>query len=301
MCYRWKGSIYKLLWLDVIIYLCLYFTINGIYRFLLDDSEKRTFENLVLYCGKYANLIPLSFVLGFYVSLVMNRWWDQFRSIPYPDTIALLVGNFIKGEDDRSRMYRRTIVRQVCLSITITFSMISTKVKKRFPDFNSLIKEGFMLREEKEIFDELKGHEGPIKYWLPLAWASKVASQAKANDLTSDRAWEKILEELNSFRISCGKLLDYDWISVPLVYTQVVTLAVYSYFVTTLLSRQTLVVREDRVVDLIFPVFTILEYFFYVGWLKVAESLINPFGEDDDDFDVNWLVDRNLQVSCLKS
>lgn len=77
-----------------------------------------------------------------------------------------------------------------------------------------------------------------------------------------------------------------------------VTLAVYSYFMTTLMGHQWVEGNKYHV-DLYFPVFTTLQFFFYMGWLKVAESLINPFGDDDDDFEVNWMIDRNLQVSYL--
>lgn len=35
-----------------------------------------------------------------------------------------------------------------------------------------------------------------------------------------------------------GTIFGYDWISIPLVYTQVVNLAVRSYFIVSLLARQ---------------------------------------------------------------
>ncbi len=48
-----------------------------------------------------------------------------------------------------------------------------------------------------------------------------------------------------------------------------------------------------------FPLFTSLQFVFYVGWMKVAEALLNPYGEDDEDFDTNWMVDRHLQLTYL--
>lgn len=101
---------------------------------------------------------------------------------------------------------------------------------------------------------------------------------------------------MHEFRGCCGMLYSYDWISIPLVYTQVVTLAIYTYFLATVMGRQYLS-SSSAEIDLYIPVFTILQFFFYMGWLKVAEQLINPFGEDDDDFELNWCLDRNLQVS----
>ncbi|KAF2899517.1 hypothetical protein ILUMI_06652 [Ignelater luminosus] len=94
-------------------------------------------------------------------------------------------------------------------------------------------------------------------------------------------------------------LLDYDWINIPLVYTQVVTLAVYTYFVTTLIGRQWIEPHNKEDVDLYFPALAVLEFFFYMGWLRVAETLINPFGDDDDDFEVVWMIDRHVMVAYM--
>ncbi|KAK6629493.1 hypothetical protein RUM43_003310 [Polyplax serrata] len=51
--------------------------------------------------------------------------------------------------------------------------------------------------------------------------------------------------------------------------------------------------------EMFFPFFTTLQFCFYVGWLKVAEVLINPFGEDDDDIELNWLIDRHLKAAYM--
>ena len=52
--------------------------------------------------------------------------------------------------------------------------------------------------------------------------------------------------------------------------------------------------------DIYVPIFTLLQFIVYFGWLHVAEVLINPFGEDDEDFDCNFIIDRNVQINYLE-
>ncbi|KAM8926214.1 bestrophin-2a isoform 6-T6 [Lycaon pictus] len=293
----WRGSIYKLLWRELVCFLGLYMALSAAYRFVLTEEQKRYFEKLVIYCDQYASLIPVSFVLGFYVTLVVHRWWNQYLCMPLPDALMCVVAGTVHGRDERGRLYRRTLMRYAGLSAVLILRSVSTAVFKRFPTVDHVVEAGFMTREERKKFENLNSSYN--KYWVPCVWFSNLAAQARREGRIRDNsALKLLLEELNVFRGKCGMLFHYDWISVPLVYTQVVTIAVYSYFLACLIGRQFLDPAQGyqgHSLDLCVPIFTLLQFFFYAGWLKVAEQLINPFGEDDDDFETNFLIDRNFQ------
>ncbi|EMP37234.1 Bestrophin-2 [Chelonia mydas] len=143
----WRGSIYKLLYKEFLAFFATYLGLSLTYRFVLAEDQKRYFEKLVIYCNNYANLIPVSFVLG------------------------------------------------------------------------------FMTREERKKYENLSSSYN--KYWIPCVWFTNLAAQARKEGRVRDNcALKMLMEELNHFRANCSMLFHYDWISVPLVYTQVSMMAV---------------------------------------------------------------------------
>ncbi|XP_072505316.1 bestrophin-4 isoform X2 [Notamacropus eugenii] len=301
LLFRWRGSIYKLLYKELLAFLGLYGILSLTYRNLLSQEQKLIYAKVARYCNRSADLIPMSFVLGFYVTQVVNRWWAQYRSIPLPDRLMCVVSATVHGDDERGRTLRRTLLRYANLSSVLVLRSVSTRVLRRFPTVDHVVEAGFMSQEEQQKFESL--HSDFNKYWVPCVWFTNLASQARREGrIRDDITLGLLLEELNKYRGNCSLLFHYDWISFPLVYTQVVTIAVYSFFVLCLIGHQFL--EEDKSgqevpLDPYVPLTTLLQFFFYAGWLKVAEQIINPFGEDDDDFETNQLIDRNLQVSLL--
>ena len=100
-----------------------------------------------------------------------------------------------------------------------------------------------MTNQEKELFNAVPATEFNT-YWIPCTWfIYRIQEAAKNKKLINDYALETIIrvtnslslcifasqlmraltfmQEFSEFRAKCGLLWCYDWVSIPMVYTQV--------------------------------------------------------------------------------
>ena len=83
----------------MLIWLTAYLTLEMIYLFVLcnleDKDWKHTYEQFCKYCLRFSKNLPVELILGFYVTSVVGRWWDQFSLLPFSDELAMKVVNFL--------------------------------------------------------------------------------------------------------------------------------------------------------------------------------------------------------------
>uniref|UniRef100_A0A915NXK7 Bestrophin homolog n=1 Tax=Meloidogyne floridensis TaxID=298350 RepID=A0A915NXK7_9BILA len=132
--FRWRGSIWKSVLTELFIWLTLYYIIMAIYVTLLDEKSKNNFAHLAQYTGITADYIPLTFMLGFFVKIVVES---------FVDSVAHAVCSVVRGNDLKTIKTRRNIMRYLCL-IQACFNVlvlrdISVRVRKRFPTMQTLI------------------------------------------------------------------------------------------------------------------------------------------------------------------
>ncbi|CAD5221782.1 unnamed protein product [Bursaphelenchus okinawaensis] len=274
----------------------VYMGISLIYRYVLTADQQIDFAKIAKYFDKdLAKYMPLSFLLGFFVTQVVSRWSHITEDFGWIDNSATNFANFIHGNDEETRIIRRTLVRYMVLNQALVLRDISMQVRKRFPTLDTMVVAGFMTETEKLELESI--HDEYTRYWIPLHWCYGILDKARETKrIASDHLLVHLVEDLQHFREGLTNLLKFDWIPIPLVYPQVVFLTVRVYFGICLVSRQHL--KGDDL-DLWVPIMTMVEFIIYMGWMKVAEALLNPLGEDDDDLEINCVMDKNLITGML--
>ncbi|GMS95961.1 hypothetical protein PENTCL1PPCAC_18136, partial [Pristionchus entomophagus] len=279
LLFRWRGSVWKSVWVELIIWLMGYYIVMFIYRseWLLTPDGQRFFELLQLHIRTRIEWIPLNFLLGFYVSMVVDRWRQIFNNLGFIENIAISISTLFRNKEDDDRHCRRAIIRWLCLSQVLVFRDISLKVRKRFPNMETIVKSGFMEEHEKLMYEETKCDFN--KYWLPLNWAGAMCMKSRETGrLNGDNYLQGVLQELKNFRTSLALLCNFDWVPVPLAYPQLVICAVRSYFFLCLIARQYIIGNEainKSTLDLLFPFMTVLQFIFYIGWMKIGLAIVD--------------------------
>ncbi|VDD78168.1 unnamed protein product [Mesocestoides corti] len=406
---------------------------DGSGAFIFVKILRRTFEDVVRFCEGMKGNIPVSFLLGFFVSGVIGRWYQMYMYIPWMNHIAYATMSYVNCADKAvSREIRISLMRYLNLAWILLMRRISDQIADRFKQLEdepawegtdgfcpskicrlrqlsnrsrvkrhpwsisqfqnnqhsvnrtprtpfdggltSAYRQTMMADEspglalhdvgEMDMFLAFEGEdewsirktlqefnkdpskhfrfpltsqqliaiqiretfgkiitESEIKafeaiaqyyfkqtrqrylpeYWVPLQWAVRLVQKAGLHgNLPDPRMIGYMFKEIGDFRHQLQTLEVYSSIMMPLVYTQVVIIAVYSYFGCEILASQFLEmpkVKGEAVVDFFIPVFSIFYFLFLMGWLKVALCVMNPFGDDDEDFETSDILDYNLDVS----
>ena len=105
--------------LELVLYLALYYVIHGLYWLVeWEQDQKLQFDRIINYFEKNLNGMAkeMTFLLGFYVSNIVKRWWDQYKSLPWPDTLVAISHALVDFKTEKSLEFCQTVLRYCMLS-----------------------------------------------------------------------------------------------------------------------------------------------------------------------------------------
>ena len=105
---------------------------------------------------------------------------------------------YIPGNDEQSRILRRTLIRYLNLSLVLVLRSISIAVKRRFPTKEHLIEAGFMTKPELEMFSAVPANEFNT-FWIPCTWFVNLLREARQECRITDSSGLKLIMEVSIF------------------------------------------------------------------------------------------------------
>ena len=258
----------------------------------------------------------LTFLVGFYVSFIVRNWWQNMKLLPFLDSLCMSLCSYLivdasLGEDNfeisvnrkkvKVKQFKKDVCRYVLLSWTMSFCRISCRLKRLFNSPKVFHQRGLLtISEHKKLrtFHE----DGWLERWAtPLLWANKMIcsvrklEHSEPNDIPPLIVKDTTRVEIALLKIqnALEQLNKEYYFTIPSLMHQVISSALYIFFFLGVLAGQNLsIYTNDSPIEghntasiiarlaLNFPFYFCAKYMLLIGWIKLAEDLQNPFGED---------------------
>jgi hypothetical protein len=147
-------------------------------------------------------------------------------------SICSYTNQVIDGNDDTSLLRRRTIARYTCLMGVLTWRDVSGQVRKRFPTCEHIVTAGLITHDELEEYYRtphnwyvcvfIYEYMAMFSRWmLPTLWISSIFNEHVNEHKVAAPTFVYFTQLLYKYREHFKQLHFYDWVCIPLVYTQV--------------------------------------------------------------------------------
>ncbi|XGW31959.1 hypothetical protein V3C99_010270, partial [Haemonchus contortus] len=305
----WRGSVWKLVVIELLIWALGCTILTAVFLFVIERNEYAESE----YCNVLEHMDQLPFkstltvILGFTALTCVQRWMDVYNLLVWPENVALMFNSWFRDEalaPEEARIVRHSVYRYLLLTYILLLRDVSIPIKKQFPTYQHLIQGKLLTKEELELMESSNIDPNYCRYWMPLLWLCQLVKKyyKSGRSATSRRAtimeeahFGKFINEISRVRGLLGDILSYDWIPMPLANTQTITFAVYSYLIVDGILQDYPLCQNNHDWSIMATLtrfgFSLLLNTFYLGWLKCAQVILNPFGLDDDDFEACALID----------
>lgn len=325
--FRWKDSVYKLLWRHMLIYYILYISLTLLYYFVLDKDQQGTFRKVTTYLEKNASSFNLMIMLGFFTSAALQRLFNMQSTMPGTARVISVFLLSLKPDIPRANYIIERYSRWAVVSWLLTFRIICKPLRELYPDMISLQKKGFITESERVMLErvETRGEISPrpliVINWMLLSLKELMLRE----QFIHNSCYSKCFEAVMAFKKSCGNTIKLTSRNIPHAVIQAVIIAVYFFGMLTILARELpcnikvmqtagaanctsncssseQTARQYKVdyssVEFIFsvvPIVPAMKFFIFFSWLTFGRAAVNPFGKDYTDIDVIQLLECHLE------
>jgi len=248
----------------------------------------------------------VTFMIIFYVGYCYNRYTQQFDEVQTMMRSVISVCaearvNF-DDPDEANRIYRYlNMLHILCytgLSPTYSVHNFFLPLAEKHMLFGVEGSEAF--KQEQHHLSQIDiDKEGGRAWQMMYLWCLQVVKrQALAGALTPP-IHAQLNKELSTIADCCGNLFACSYQVLPFIYTQLVSFACTVYLVVTAFLKGVLFTPDQSLTyGLIVPFINVfLTTFTIFGLLEVGDTIMDPFGNDPEDYAIVHFVEHTAQAS----